>query len=96
MNSMVERAQVVATTPEIVEAMKILSKHGLGVCMPHAHDGNGNFIDLAPGVVGYEENLKVSFHTAESAPVKKAIAVGWRWNPEKSEVEEIQRCAAWC
>jgi hypothetical protein len=96
MNQMIERAKSATTSPEVVEAMKLLAKHGLGVCMPHAHDANGDFVELASGIVAYEEDLKVSFYPTGSTPTDKVIAVGWRWNTETSAIEEIQRCAAWC
>ena len=66
-----------------------LSKYGLGISVPHAHDVDGRFGPLPLGVVAYENDLKVSFISSESVPAN-AIAVGWRY------IEGELRASAYC
>lgn len=96
MNTLIENTQSAIEAPEVIEAMKVLAKHKLGVCMPHSHAENGEFTELPSGIVSFEEDLKVSFHNAEHPPVKNSVAVGWRWNPDTGMVEAIARCVVWC
>ncbi|MEP4977095.1 hypothetical protein [Parvibaculum sp.] len=55
-----------------------LSRYGLGVCVPHAHDANGEIVPLPDGIVSYERNLEVKFLPCADVP-SSAEPVAWRW-----------------
>lgn len=86
-----QKSKEIAENPEVIAALKALSKHGVGVVLIHAHDDNGNFTDLPDSFVAFEEDLKVSFRkrTPEDA---EYVTVGWKWNEEKQEAEPLMMC----
>jgi len=83
MNNIQDKAKIISENKEVIEALETLSKYGMGVLLVHAHDKDGNFTDLSPGVVAYEEDLKVSFRKEGPSDEKGYAPVAWRWNAEK-------------
>ncbi len=75
-------AQAAMQSAEVQDMLRRLSKHGLGICMPHMHDEmTGGFQLLPDELVQVEADLEVSFQrTAEV--VKQAgrfLPVAWVW-----------------
>lgn len=92
-------AQNIPDIPEVQDALKILSKYGMGMVFAHSHNAQGEFTELPKGVAAYEEDLKVTFHDVSTLGLKEGfIPVGWRWNDEKNRVEIMMKCrvAQWC
>lgn len=80
MNNFIQTAQADINLPEVQEAMRTLSKYGLGVNVPHMHDHVGQFETLENGTVSFEQSLNVSFVNDSSSLAKSGIAVAWRWD----------------
>jgi len=79
------------TDDEVQQAARILAKHGLGICIPHMHDGRtGEIIPLPSGVVACERDLQITFEKIADAQ-GKMTPVAWRWNAGELEV-----CANCC
>ncbi len=76
---------------EVVEAMKMLSKYGLGICMPHLHtDSESGFSVLPVGMRQVERDQLVTFEP-ESAASDGLIPVAWRYE-ETHGVARIAEC----
>jgi hypothetical protein len=88
----IEEAANNINQPRIHEIMKELSRYGLGVSVPHAHDENGNFIRLEKGMVSLEENLNVSFHSSKDVSNENYLTVGWRWDSESGAPVPTNKC----
>lgn len=75
-------------TPEVKDAMKTLSKYGLGVWLPHVHAEDGSFLPLTEDIVQVESEgdepmtRKVKFVQRETLDPEKLNqrAVAWMWN----------------
>ncbi len=87
-----EKSKELASNAEVREALKVLSKHGAGVILIHGHGDEGEFVDLPPSIIAYEEDLKVSFREAKQGEDKDFVVVGWRWDEEKEEPTPIMKC----
>ena len=92
MHPMVERAQRAVELPEVLELMKKLAEHGLGVFMPHIHPPEGGFAPLPAGTVQLEGNLKVSFVDESCEDLRSAIPVGWTWSEGKAKASASCFC----
>ncbi|MDI1251545.1 hypothetical protein [Thermomonas sp.] len=78
----VRTAQEAIHLPEVQEMLRRLSEYGLGICMPHMHDGQtGEFQRLADEVMQVESGLAVSFRpVAEVAgQADRFFPVQWLW-----------------
>lgn len=91
MVGMVERAKASIELPEVQKMIEELSKHGLGVFMPHLHTPEG-FAPLPPDKVQLEGDLKVSFVDKNDPQVAKAMPVGWVWDKEGARVATACFC----
>lgn len=98
MKSVQEKADEIFKTPEVIDALKTISKYGLGVLLVHAHNENGEFTDLPKGIVAYEENLQVSFRKDDQSAGEEFIPVAWIWDFDKGIPVAVMRCnnAQWC
>ncbi|WP_288421544.1 hypothetical protein [uncultured Acinetobacter sp.] len=98
MNSKYDKTKVIAENEEVREALKTLSKYGLGILMVHSHDENGNFSDLPKGVVAYEEDLKVTFKAESPEDKQDYMPVAWQWDEDSGEAVAISSCKVhqWC
>jgi hypothetical protein len=90
MSAILEMANEAVNKPEVQAMIKELSKHGLGVFIPHAHTSAG-FAPLPSDTVQLESNLKVSFVKRGDPMLKDAAAVGWVWDANKSRI--VAACA---
>ena len=75
-------AQAAIHSAEVQEMLRRLSKHGLGICMPHMHnEQTGEFLPLAEQVMQVESGLEVSFQpSAEIAKhADRFLQVAWVW-----------------
>jgi hypothetical protein len=72
--------------PEILDAMKVLSKYGFGIMKVHMHDNSGQIVPLEDGKVQYEKGLKVSFVDENLPELCNAIPVGWHLKDGKAKV----------
>ena len=75
-------AQAAIHLPEVQQMLRQLSKHKLGIFMPHMHgQQTGEFESLPDDVVQVESGLEVSFRsTAEIAnQTDRFLPVGWCW-----------------
>lgn len=90
--SMVTTANKAVQDPKVQAIIKELAGYGLGVCMPHMHDVNGEeeFSQLPKGMISYESNLQVSFVDASEA--SDAEAVAWAWDSESESVVVVGAC----
>lgn len=86
-----QRAQAAVALPEVVAAMQMLAKHGLGICMPHAHSAERDFDVLPVGMVQVERNQIVTFETADTAQAMTRIPVAWRYE-EANGVARVTEC----
>jgi hypothetical protein len=75
----------IVARPEIQDVMRRLAEHGLGVCLPHAHDDD-DLLPLPPGLVQYEEELRVSFVPEDSPEATTALPVSWMWDGDRVRV----------
>jgi hypothetical protein len=69
--------------PELLAHIKALSKWGLGVTIPHAHDEYGEFKILPTGMMALEEDLSVRFVSTELLKTNDIVPVGWMWRDNK-------------
>ena len=74
---------------EILAAMRLLQKFGLGVFRPHKHV-NGRMLDLGEGEVSVEEGGVVRCAATSELP-EKLVGVGWRMVGDR-----IELCAGCC
>ena len=75
-------AQAAIHLPEVQQMLRQLSKHKLGIFMPHMHgQQTGEFEELADGVIQVELGLEVSFRATEDVVNRKDcfLPVGWCW-----------------
>ncbi len=75
-------AQAAIHLPEVQQMLRQLSKHNLGIFMPHMHgQQTGEFEELADGVIQVESGLEVSFRATEDVVNRKDrfLPVGWCW-----------------
>jgi hypothetical protein len=72
--------------------LKTLSRYGLGVCVPHAHDERtGAFTRLPNGMVQSESDLKISF-VERSSLDDQDVPVAWVWDDGAQVVQSCQTC----
>jgi hypothetical protein len=90
----VQAAKEAVETPELVEILKRLAAHGLGVFVPHVHTPDGHFAPLPSGTVALETNLHVYFVNATDSCLADAVAVGWVWDESIRQVMECKQCSA--
>jgi hypothetical protein len=80
-----KRAQEAMFLPEVQEMLKALSKHNLGIYMPHTHDEKtGSFQPLPSGITQVEDGLKVSFVPEQDCVAENGrsfVPVGWVYDP---------------
>jgi hypothetical protein len=69
---------------------KLAMTWGLGVCLPHSHDDEGQFVPLAAGKLSLEQDLIVSFVDTDSPAGRAAMPVAWMWR--ESSVSVIAGC----
>ena len=75
-------AQAAIHLPEVQEMLRQLSKHKLGIFMPHMHgQQTGEFESLPDDVIQVESGLEVSFRSAEEIANRtdRFLPVGWCW-----------------
>ena len=85
-----ERAATAVQTPEVQRMIQQLSRHGLGVCVPHMHDEVTNqMIALPPNMVQTEANLRVSFMDRDHVDARQ-VPVAWFWD---QDLKTVQHCA---
>lgn len=75
-------AQAAMQSAEVQKMLRILSTHGLGICMPHMHDEvTGDFQLLPDELMQVESGLEVSFQpTAEvTKQARRFLPVAWVW-----------------
>ena len=80
-------AQAAIHLPEVQQMLRRLSKHKLGIFMPHMHGQNtGEFESLPADVIQVESGLGVSFRSAEEIEnqAKRFLPVGWCWQADAS------------
>jgi len=91
MDKAIKLAQEAIKTSEIQQIARILSKHNLGICVPHMHEEEtGEIIPLPNGVISCERNLKVSFADENSEADQGVVPIAWRWN--KTGIEICANC----
>lgn len=76
--------------PEVQKLAEQLAEFGLGVAVPHIHEGD-NVLPLPPDKVQLEQDLKVSF-----VPLSEAEAVGAFPVMIMSDKKGTMRKVAWC
>ncbi|MGB4115403.1 MAG: hypothetical protein WBK51_02525 [Polaromonas sp.] len=69
---------------------KLAKTWGLGVCLPHSHDEDGQFESLADGQLSLERDLIVSFVDVDSPEARSATPVAWMWR--ESEIATTAAC----
>lgn len=91
-------AQNAIDLPEVKEMLKKLSKHNLGIYMPHMHDEEtGAFKPLPPGITQVEDGLMVSFLPNNECADTSYISVGWFLHPEMSDEDgDAKKCRRVC
>ena len=75
-------AQAAIHLPEVQQMLRRLSKHKLGIFMPHMHAlQTGEFESLPDDVVQVESGLEVSFRSTKEIEnqVERFLPVGWCW-----------------
>ena len=75
-------AQAAIHLPEVQQMLRQLSRHQLGIFMPHMHgQQTGEFESLPNDVVQVESGLEVSFRSAEETAnqTDRFLPVGWCW-----------------
>ena len=66
--------------PEVQEAMRMLSKRGLAVTVLHQHDDSSDVMTtLRDDVVQFEDDLRVTFVTADDPILSGSTAVTATW-----------------
>jgi hypothetical protein len=87
--------------PEVEEAMKTLSKYGLGVWLPHMHSSDdGHLVSLPDDMVAIEvegenpDKRTVTFVKRNRFPLEdlKQTAVAWIWNSDKDAAVVATSC----
>ncbi|MGF6575095.1 hypothetical protein ABH945_007224 [Paraburkholderia sp. GAS333] len=97
--SMTSDAKAALNDPEVLHAMKTLSKYGLGVLLVHSHTPSGHMVPLPKGQIGLEDEGRVSFMDLDDADAKShAEEVAWIWNLADSQIEVVMKCrvSQWC
>jgi hypothetical protein len=70
----------VLTDPEVLNALKVLGRRGLGVTVLHSHDGGSDvMVPFVPGTVQFEDDLQVSFVDADDPVVEGSVPVTAAW-----------------
>ena len=75
-------AQAAIHLPEVQQMLRQLSKHKLGIFMPHMHgQQTGEFRSLPDDVIQVESGLEVSFRSTEEIvkQTDRFLPVGWCW-----------------
>lgn len=92
MDDIKKKSKELASNPEVVEALKVLSKYGAGVLLVHGHADDGSFKELPPSIVAYEEDLVVSFRKPEAGEDEKFVTVAWRWDEDSGQPQPVMKC----
>lgn len=77
--------------PEVQKLAEQLAKYGLGVSVPHMHEGD-NVLPLSPGKVQLEQSLQVSFVPQSEAEAVGAFPVMIMFDRDSGTIKK----AAWC
>lgn len=85
----IQRAKDAIELPAVQEMLRSLDEFGLGIILPHMHDGDGYMIPLPMGVVGFEDRSQVAFRSADDPEIQAGRAVGWRWDPGKGKTSVV-------
>ena len=93
-DAFVVAAQSAIQHPEVVAAMKVLSAHGLGVCLPHMHGEEGEFLPQPDSIVQLEADLSVSFVRKDDPSLANTMPVAWTWD-EWQQQTRIIACCQW-
>lgn len=75
-------AQTAIHRPEVQQMLRQLSKHNLGIFMPHMHGKQtGEFESLPTDVIQVESALEVSFRSAKEIAnqTERFLPVAWCW-----------------
>ena len=75
-------AQAAIHLPEVQQMLRRLSKHKLGIFMPHMHGRQtGEFESLPADIIQVESGLGVSFRSAKEIEnqAERFLPVGWCW-----------------
>jgi len=75
-------AQEAIHLPAVQQMLRQLSKHKLGIFMPHMHgQQTGEFQSLPDDVIQVESGLEVSFRSADEIAnqTDRFLPVGWCW-----------------
>ena len=92
----IQKAREAINLPEVRKMMQRLSKHNLGVCIPHMHSRDMDFAALPVDTVQVEENCRVRFvDRSELDAIPHSIPVAWRWfdNGVIADAQCIQTCS---
>lgn len=73
----VETVQESVENPKVNEAMKALSKYGLGVSLVHTRSKTGELVPLPNGWLQIEAYLQVSFERLNIPNYDMFLPVGW-------------------
>ncbi|MGY1608748.1 hypothetical protein [Geodermatophilus sp. SYSU D00700] len=66
--------------PEVLSALEVLSRRGLGVTVIHSHDDTSDvMVPLTSGTVQFEDDLKVRFVDAADPALAGSVAVTAAW-----------------
>lgn len=88
--SLMQSAQAAILKPEVIALARQLSEHGLGVCVPHEHGPDEEFLPLTANRVQLESARTVQFVDHDSPALASTVPTGWRWNG--TSVDVIAAC----
>ena len=85
-------AQAAIHLPEVQQMLRRLSRHKLGIFMPHMHGRQtGEFESLPADIIQVESGLGVSFRSAKEIEnqAERFLPVGWAWQAGASTTVAI-------
>lgn len=77
---------------DVQEALKVLSKYGLGAYIPHFHPEAGGIEPLSSSKIQLEEHLKISFVESDDPRLTDTDDIGWIWDEESKSVVAKAKC----
>lgn len=78
--------------PDVQDMLKRLGRYGLGVALPHMHEG-GRMVPLPEDTYSYESKLQVTFRKRGDSKDEPSLPVMWRCG---TEVGATAYCASEC
>jgi hypothetical protein len=75
-------AQEAIYRPDVQDMLRKLAEYNLGIFMPHMHGESGRFEVLPAGMVQVEEDLEVTFQSAQELTERneRYLGIGWTWD----------------